>query len=103
MLAMKMALTLFLPWQLERAAVTHVLHHVAVLRIIESMLAREFPALWTDPLQLQVFRTRCLQCGLALHPAESRDHVTSVHPSVPAAYDKLLPQMLTALSRGCHH
>lgn len=101
MMVMKMALTLFLPWTFNRASMTTALHslsdHAAMPQILQSILDRNFTDLWTAPQLLQVLRTRCLQCGQEMHPAELRDHVTRVH--VPALYDTLLPQLLSAFGR----
>ena len=103
MMAAKMAIPLYLPWKFAMQDVTQYLHAVAdqsfTPKLVETLVTRNFPALWTDPLLVNALCTRCLCCGLALHPAALRDHVLDVHSSVHVELATLMPQLLDALSR----
>ena len=44
-------------------------------------------------------RTRCLLCGLQLHPAEVTGHLHRVHPSDLLEQRVLMPQLLSAMSK----
>ena len=103
MMAAKMAIPLYLPWKFAMQDVTQYLHAVAdqtfTPKLVETLVTRNFPALWTDPLLVNALCTRCLCCGLVLHPAALRDHVLDVHSSVHVEFETLMPQLLDALSR----
>ena len=101
MLVLKLSMPLFTPWQFARPSVTRYLQSIsdstAAELIIDCLLRRDFQQLWTNPLLLELSRTRCLQCGQQMHPAELRDHLTCVHALASDVSDKLLPQLLTVL------
>ena len=103
MMASKMSLPLFLPWTFEQSQLQHflqaVLEHPAVPHMIEHISQRDFSFLWTDPMMIQLLRSRCLLCGLTLHPAELRDHLRMAHPSDIHGHELLLPQLIQAFSR----
>ena len=102
MIAMKLAIPLFLPWKIEssmlRPRITAT-DDQTFAHLMECCDTRNFQQLWSDPMLQQYLRSRCLQCGVQLHPAELRDHVIQAHPSAPIAFSALLPQILAAMHR----
>ncbi|CAL1139387.1 unnamed protein product [Cladocopium goreaui] len=103
MMMQKMDQPLFLPWTFEQSHIQTflqaVLHEPAGQQLRECLRLRQFVTLWTDPLLVQFLRTRCLQCGQSLHPAELREHLHRAHASVMNAQQTLMPQLLTAVGR----
>lgn len=103
MMAMKLAIPLYLPWKFDSTAVMTLLQNVseqpALSKIHDSLMTRDFAPLWTDPLVTQLLRSRCLVCGCSMHPAELRAHAANVHSLAHLSLEQLMPQLLQAFQR----
>lgn len=103
MMVQKMSQPMFLPWTFERAQLQQYLTAVnedpASARLCDALHTRQFEKLWADPMLVLFLRTRCLLCGLQLHPAEVTGHLHRVHPSDLLEQRVLMPQLLSAMSK----
>ena len=106
MMVQKMTLPMFLPWTLERTHLRQFLQAVisepAGNHLCEMIHTRQFAMLWTDPMLVRFLRTRCLLCGLQLHPAELTGHLHRVHALDLPDHRTLMPQLLPAVGRENH-
>lgn len=103
MMVQKMNQPMFLPWTFERTQIRQFLHAITKEaignHICETVHNRLFSDLWTNPLFVQFFRTRCMLCGLQFHPAELMNHARTAHPSDMRVSRTLMLQLLPALRR----
>ena len=103
MMVQKLTQPMFLPWTFERAQLrlymTAVTQDPISEQICEVLHMRHFDKLWTDPMMVQFLRTRCLLCGLHLHPAEVTGHLHRVHPLDLTDHRMLMPQLLQAICK----
>jgi len=103
MMVQKLTLPMFLPWTFERTQIQQFLTAVITEpignRLCDILCTRSFETLWTDPMLVRLLRTRCLLCGLQLHPAEVTGHLHRVHAPEVHDHRTLMPQLMFAVSR----
>ena len=61
----------------------------------DALIARRFPDLYTDQDFLDILRSKCLQCGVELHPADLCAHIFQDH----GMHSKISLHFVDALSR----
>ena len=88
---------LFLPWRFDVEGIRAFMARYPsdmVSHTTSILLQRQFAALWTDPQLVDLFKSICLICGGAHHPAVLCEHIKSMHSMYCARIPDLLPLLL---------